>query len=295
MTQNSQDDSVDKALQLLYRSQATEQPSEALDSHILAMAQASKIHAPKQVSFWRQYRWPLSSAASVLLVVSILLLNPTSQDPLLMEPAFIAPQALESQAARAPRVMSAPMAAPENGEPEIVGSTAADSNVGESTASDASANLVETSKMTATSQVSTEPASTVNDSNETTQRHKALVSTEGAPILQGKSVSSSPTILDSKADASNVKDSEPSAVAASAAETREAQPPATLKGQAKAVISDKQALNHLQQLVSTEQWSEAMVLLQRINQQRPQLADKTHPLHQKWRHLSQQIDAHSQP
>lgn len=280
MTQNSQDDSVDKALQLLYRSQATEQPSEALDSHILAMAQASKIHAPKQVSFWRQYRWPLSSAASVLLVASILLLNPTSQDPLLMEPLSIAPQALDSQAVHAPRMMNAPMAAPENGEPDIADPTAGDSNVGESTVSDASV----------------KPASTVNDSSETPARpHKAEVSIESTPILQGKSVASSPASLDSKADASNVKDSEPSAVAASAAETLEAQPPVTLKGQAKAVISDKQALNHLQQLVSTEQWSEAVILLQRINQQRPQLADKTHPLHQRWRDLTQQIDTHSQP
>lgn len=266
MTQNSQDDSVDQALQQLYRSQATEQPSEALDSHILAMAQASQIHAPKQVSFWRQYRWSLSSAASVLLVASILLLNPTSQDPLIMEPFTIAPQALDSQAVHAPRMMSAPMAAPENDEPDITGSTAGDSNVGESIASDASAKIAEASQMTGVS----EESSKAGDA-------------------------SSLAIIDSKADASNAEGGEPMALEESAETVREAKPQPAPKGQAKAVISDKQALNHLQQLVSTEQWSEAVILLQRINQQRPQLADKTHPLHQRWRDLTQQINAHSQP
>lgn len=76
----------DAELKALYLAKATEQPSTELDARILAMAQQRLTeHAGEseqsgaanviQASFWRRYRWPLSSAASVLLLSSLLLLD----------------------------------------------------------------------------------------------------------------------------------------------------------------------------------------------------------------------------
>ncbi|WP_394146814.1 hypothetical protein [Shewanella atlantica] len=72
----------DAELHRWYQKMEQEQPGEALDKKIIEMAkQATKSGSEDNVvrvehSFWRRYRWPLSSAASVMLVVTLLLLNP---------------------------------------------------------------------------------------------------------------------------------------------------------------------------------------------------------------------------
>ncbi|MGS0674001.1 hypothetical protein [Shewanella sp. 0m-4] len=60
----------------LYQKMTQEQPSSELDEQILNLAR-SRIKKPLQSqSFWRKYRWPLSSAASVLVVVTLFVINP---------------------------------------------------------------------------------------------------------------------------------------------------------------------------------------------------------------------------
>lgn len=82
------------AIAALYRMQATEMPSEALDAQILATARlANNVSAEGHEvnshvntgskSIWQAYRWPLSTAASVLLVSSLLLLSPELRHELL--------------------------------------------------------------------------------------------------------------------------------------------------------------------------------------------------------------------
>ncbi len=69
----------DEELQQLYVMQATEQPSQALDEAILEQAKLHKAtfkpNKSDKVVFLSQYRWPISTAASVLLVSTLLLLN----------------------------------------------------------------------------------------------------------------------------------------------------------------------------------------------------------------------------
>ncbi|QYJ85138.1 hypothetical protein K0I73_13025 [Shewanella mesophila] len=84
----------DSYLRKLYHMQATEQPSQQLDNKVLAQASA-QISKPTDnvvkphANFWRQYRWPISSAASVMLVVTLLLINPSMQDEVLTDDAIM--------------------------------------------------------------------------------------------------------------------------------------------------------------------------------------------------------------
>ncbi len=80
---------LEAEIQSLYRKTATEQPSTSLDNDILALAkeQASKQQVKTQTSqsFWRQQRWPLASAASVLVVVTLFMINPAMQNSDVLE------------------------------------------------------------------------------------------------------------------------------------------------------------------------------------------------------------------
>ena len=84
----------DSDLHRLYRIQATELPSRQLDNKVLAQAKAEIPQLTENVikphaNFWRQYRWPISSAASVMLVVTLLLINPNMQDEVLTDDAIM--------------------------------------------------------------------------------------------------------------------------------------------------------------------------------------------------------------
>ncbi|WP_394200314.1 hypothetical protein [Shewanella waksmanii] len=109
---------LDAELVELYRSQANEQPTAEVDAAILAQAaQRCQTSSSPQVisppvSFWRRHRWPLSSAASVVMVVGLVWLNdgsdPMNMPPELAEPA-IAPMATSPAAFSADMPASADM------------------------------------------------------------------------------------------------------------------------------------------------------------------------------------------
>ncbi|QSX36212.1 hypothetical protein [Shewanella sedimentimangrovi] len=102
-------------LDALYREGAEELPGEAVDSRILEMARQGlgqpKVHRP----WWRANPLAISSAASLLLVVALVWLNPAMQggDPLPLNPESLPlnpePLSLESQEQALPApVMSSP-------------------------------------------------------------------------------------------------------------------------------------------------------------------------------------------
>ncbi|MEZ9199705.1 hypothetical protein [Shewanella sp. 10N.286.54.B9] len=78
MTKESEDN-TQKELHALYQHIEQEKPSKALDNAILELAASKAKPRVKSQSFWRKHRWPLSSAASVLLVVTLFVINPQMQ------------------------------------------------------------------------------------------------------------------------------------------------------------------------------------------------------------------------
>ena len=78
MTKESEDNTQIE-LHALYQHIEQERPSKALDNAILELAASNAKPRVKSQSFWRKHRWPLSSAASVLLVVTLFVINPQMQ------------------------------------------------------------------------------------------------------------------------------------------------------------------------------------------------------------------------
>ncbi|QYJ98816.1 hypothetical protein K0J45_06185 [Shewanella alkalitolerans] len=245
----------DAELKALYLAKATEQPSTELDARILAMAQqrltekAGEIGQSGsanviQVSFWRRYRWPLSSAASVLLLSSLLLLNLNGPTPIndQVRPML----ASEPQAMR----MAAPPEPQEQQEPDVQQGPSAQADV-------ADAELASPQAVTMMARKAPVDLKTESQSDGQGELESLTAQQVGAVDLN--------TATDAKA--------------------------AT---QAKAVISDIQAVNHLQQLVDSKLWSDADTLYQRLLKERPRLEDNSHPQHAQWQALVKQIKAHSQ-
>ncbi|KIO36301.1 hypothetical protein [Shewanella sp. cp20] len=243
----------DAELKALYLAKATEQPSSEVDARILAMAQhrlnerrlneqdlseqesegADKQSGSAnviQVSFWRRYRWPMSTAASVLLLSSLLLMNLNGPNPI--------DEQVRPMLASEPQLMR--MAAPhEKQEPKVQQGPSAQADV----------DAPEMASPQAVTMMS--------------RKAPADLNTEVKTGEQTKLESLTP-------------------------------PEAEVKAQAKAVISDIQAVNHLQHLVDAELWPDADTLYQRLLKERPRLEDNSHPQHAQWRELVSQIKAHRQ-
>ena len=98
-------DDISPEISDLYRQGATETPPEALDDAILRRA---RIHCPPpqtsgHSSWARRWRWPLSTAVSVVVVATVLLLNSNGYQSYL--PGYLpAPEARFDDGAKAPAV-----------------------------------------------------------------------------------------------------------------------------------------------------------------------------------------------
>jgi hypothetical protein len=73
---NDNDDNIRKEVHALYQKIAQEQPPKELDQAILNLSVTNVKPKLNSQSFWRQHRWSLSSAASVLMVVTLFVINP---------------------------------------------------------------------------------------------------------------------------------------------------------------------------------------------------------------------------
>lgn len=133
--QNTDEVALQQEISTWYRQQAIEVPPPQLDQDILRRAQAHLIEMhPSQLtsvevnrSFWRRYPWALSSAASLVLVIGLVVLNRPQVEDIL-----------------APTLMSAPTPQTMN----AVGSTAMESSVVESTVLESTKNTVTESTAT---------------------------------------------------------------------------------------------------------------------------------------------------
>ena len=126
MTKESEDN-TQKELHALYQHIEQERPSKALDNAILELAASNAKPRVKSQSFWRKHRWPLSSAASVLLVVTLFVINPQMQTGDLSDEAM--PALMSSpQDHNAPAMMRMATPEQESGSMSVQKSTRADEN-----------------------------------------------------------------------------------------------------------------------------------------------------------------------
>ncbi len=254
----------DAELKALYLAKATEQPSTELDARILAMAQQRLIeHASEseqsasanviQVSFWRRYRWPLSSAASVLLLSSLLLLNLNGPTPINDQ--------VRPMLASEPQTMR--MAAPSEKQEQ---------------------------KVQQEPSVQQEVKVQQGPSAQADAADAELASPQAVPMMARKA----PNDLKTESQSDGQGELESLTAQQVGAADLDTTTDAKATTQAKAVISDIQAVNHLQQLVDSKLWSDADTLYQRLLKERPRLEDNSHPQHAQWQALVKQIKAHRQ-
>ena len=229
----------DTELQLWYRAQAQETPSAELDDAIMSLAKSANqsTKADNLVvvdnSFWRRHRWPISSAASVMFVATLLLINQDETQELLSDESY-APMMMQMES--------------DAQEPELQKSQRKSES---------------RSMMSATSldeqQVQFQDAAQneVFQVNANAAEDVSLQSGNGDVKAKIKSLSDSKSIK--------------------------------TMSQRDAVVSAKQAVNHLENLVKQEQWIEAEKLVLKIRKDYPQLKNEDHPQYLRWETLSEQV------
>lgn len=122
MTQRPQDSPSDPQLSQLYREHATEQPSRATDERILAAARAALAESPANPprgTWWLRWRTPLTLATTLLLTVTLALLQERPPGGLPAEPGLQqeAPSARREAPSRGLREPMGSAAAPEPARP----------------------------------------------------------------------------------------------------------------------------------------------------------------------------------
>ena len=254
-------DEFDSDLQSWYQHQDQEVPSAELDDAIIKMAKEASAEKTQSItdidqqsasatgdkssdnvirvenSFWRKNRWALSSAASVMLVVTVVLLNPQSPQEILSDDAM--PMMMQ---------MSEPV----------------DANI-ESTQNIDSISLQEQSLG-------------VNKAPQQVQMTPRVMSVSDAN-LEGQAETK-------MKQAGEMYQANDSARLGAHAPTSKSVP------QREAVVSAKQVLNHLEQLIDSQQWQEAETLANKVAKQYPQLEELNHPQHQRWRELRLAVTEH---
>ncbi|NRD74854.1 hypothetical protein HQQ94_16830 [Shewanella sp. VB17] len=212
----------DRDLQLWYRAQAEENASAELDDAIMTLAKSAvekmeDNHFVVESSVWRRYRWPISSAASVMLVATSLLVNQEMTQEIVSDEIYT-PAMMQ---------MRTPLQK-------------------ESIRHD-----------------KTGPALMQISSGVQEQQVQTDINTERTEPLSE----------DVKMSIGSLAKSQPN----------------NRMPQREAVVSAKQALNHLENLVKKDQWNEAKKLIFKMRKVYPELRNKEHPEYLRWKTLSEQV------
>lgn len=263
MKDNNPDQAVnfERELQFWYRIQAQENPSAELDEAIIKQAKNS---APKIMTddlivisspFWRRHRWMLSSAASVMFVGTLFLINQDMTQEILSD----APTLMQM---RAPQSVSQGHA---NAALMQVSSDVQDQKIPS----------ISRVASTQTRSIKRDPIDAggqkKSERSYSTTRSKMMHVEVNETV--GNEVSTTPFSDDLKAKIESLSDN------------------LDIKSQSQreVVVSAKQALNHLENLVITEQWTAAEKLLLKIRKIHPELRHKEHHQYLRWKTLSEQI------
>lgn len=259
-------EAFDSELQIWYKLQAQEKPSRELDDAIIKMAtEASAVskqaltdkrlhQAPLagdkstdnvvrvENSFWRHNRWAISSAASVMLVVTVIMLNPQSPEEILSDDAM--PMMMQ---------MSQPL----------------------------------------DEQLESLPADAVDVKSESRQAHRAPSAMPASePQFAGAAAPKMKPTAKRHEDKAKLGAEAPSNLTLSSKSLSNHASPNKSVPQREAVVSAKQALNHLQNVIDSKLWDEAEKLASKIAKQYPNLEQSEHPQHQRWSDLQAEITEH---
>ena len=278
----------DSELQSWYKLQAQEQPSSELDDAIIKMAtEASAVSNQASVdssqheaplagdkitdnvvrvenSFWRKNRWALSSAASVMLVVTVVMLNPQSPQEILSDDAM--PMMMQMSQPLDEQLESLQADAVEGASFKAVSSAMKRESL------QADAVDVKRESRQAPSAPSAMPASE--------QQFGGAAAPKMKPTGEGAD------------DRAKLGAAAPSNLTLSSKSLSSHSLPNKSVPQREAVVSAKQALNHLQNLIDSKLWDEAENLANKIAKQYPNLEESEHPQHQRWSELQAEITAH---
>lgn len=278
----------DSELQTWYKLQAQEQPSSELDDAIIKMAtEASAVSNQASVdssqheaplagdkitdnvvrvenSFWRKNRWALSSAASVMLVVTVVMLNPQSPQEILSDDAM--PMMMQMSQPLDEQLESLQADAVEGASFKAVSSAMKRESL------QADAVDVKRESRQAPSAPSAMPASE--------QQFGGAAAPKMKPTGEGAD------------DRAKLGAAAPSNLTLSSKSLSSHSLPNKSVPQREAVVSAKQALNHLQNLIDSKLWDEAEKLANKIAKQYPNLEESEHPQHQRWSELQAEITAH---
>lgn len=231
----------DAELKLWYRDQAQETPSAELDDAIMSLAKSTNqsTKADNLVvvdnSFWRRHRWPISSAASVMFVATLLLINQDETQELLSDESY------------APVMMQMAL---DTQEPELQEA------------------LRKSEPRTMMSAFSLD------------EQQDQLQGTAQHEVVQVDAITEAVTDVSIQGGNGDVK--------AKIKSLSDSKPIKTMP-QRDAVVSAKQAVNHLESLVKQKQWVEAEKLVLKIRKAYPQLKNEDHPQYLRWKTLSEQV------
>ncbi|MEI6858808.1 MAG: hypothetical protein V5788_03300 [Shewanella sp.] len=270
---SDQSQKFDRDLQIWYKLQSQETPSDELDNTIIKMATDAgtmsnraaidtRQYEAKVVSdngvdsvvrvekrFWHKNRWILSSAASVMLVVTLFMLNPQSPQEMLSDDAM--PMMMQMSEPLNEQTQSQQADPIEGANFKITRSVMKNESL--------QAEIIEVASFEAKSSdiertnVESTDVKSIDVKREPIQSVRAL----SQQILSTKPLSK---VLPDQISSSEV------------------------------VVSTKQALNHLQDLIDAKQWDEAEKLANKMAKQYPRLKELEHPQHKKWSELRAEIE-----
>ncbi|ACA87586.1 hypothetical protein [Shewanella woodyi] len=253
----------DDELQQLYKAQEQEVPSAELDEAILKLARAAVKKSQDdnvvivETSFWRRHRWPLSSAASVMFVATLLLINQDVTQDILSDDVPVMMQMSEPQG-----------------------------ELGDSDSAQPAA--MDTRSYAGDKGVEAQSVQETDEMKRTAPR--AMASSPQAEALPAKS---SPNTAQQQSDpkvesiAISVDDIDQDVRAK--IESLSSSKSAKTASQREAMVSAKQALNHLESLVEMEKWADAEKLVLKLRRNYPELRSEDHPQHLRWKALSEQV------
>ncbi|MEZ9236061.1 hypothetical protein [Shewanella sp. 10N.286.52.A9] len=242
----------------LYKLQNLERPSAAIDAAILAQSKMRSTQTTQQnsnsnvikVSFWHKHKLPLSSAASVMIIASVMLLNPEFNQHAVTDIEEAIPMATEvNQTTSSPAMMRA--------EPNTFADEPASS----------SQRIEQGSEQSIEQNIET-----MAQAQQETQAIQALTQQQAAPKVSTEHASDIAR--------SQMKLSEAQGI--SKIDKMQSQPLMQHD-------SVEQALETLTQLVKDKDWQQAERYLQTIEQRFPRIVELEHPQHEVYQQLKRQL------
>ncbi|MCL1067608.1 hypothetical protein L2735_12450 [Shewanella olleyana] len=296
-TNNAISDEAFAALQedicALYKQQDLERPSAAIDAAILLQAkavqsatrsastQSNATEAARnnvvKVSFWKKHRLPLSSAASVILIASVMLLNPEFKQHAVTDLDDSIPVISDTPA---PAMMRS--AAPQPQQAEISQSHAS-VNSGDAVSSDNAVNGVQKTEVSNSPSIK-QVAPRGNVQSFDMQIPQQQISTEGNTATIQSGTLQSDTLQNGAVENGSRQNAEMQVIEEFSGKGLQSMTAPTMQHD-----SLDKAMIKLTELVNTQNFAQAERYMLTIEQRFPDIVNPEHPQHKQFTELKQQL------